>query len=114
MPWLWVILKPSLNLSTIGSSSMEAFAGLSGVMMLVIMLFIFRKPVKKATDVLPEAVEKVLVATVKGAEQLDSIVSTNCAESELDCRVRMKAVVERIKQEELPTVDEAYNFIMGK
>ena len=93
---------------------MEAFASLSGVIMIVVLFYIFRKPVKKATDVLPEAVEKVLVATVKGAEQLDSIISTNCAESELDCRLRMKVVVERIKQEELPTVDEAYNFIMGK
>ena len=90
------------------------FVGLSGVITVVILLFVFRKPVKKATDVLPEAVEKVLVATVKGAEQLDSIVSTNCAESELDCRLRMKTVVERIKAEDLPSVDEAYNFIMGK
>ena len=25
----------------------------------------------------------------------------------------MKAVVQRIKEEELPTVDDAYNYVMG-
>ena len=93
---------------------MEAFASLSGVIMIVVLFYIFRKPVKKATDIMPEAVEKVLVAAVKGAEQFDTIVSTNCAENELDCRLRMKVVVERIQSEALPTVDEAYDFVMGK
>ena len=93
---------------------MEMFASMSGVVLVVIMFYIFRKPVKKATDIMPEAVEKVLIATVKGAEQFDTIVSTNCAENELDCRLRMKVVVERIQAEALPTVDEAYEFIMGK
>lgn len=90
------------------------FIGLSSVVMMVVMLYIFRKPIKRATDIAPEAVEKVLIATVKGAEQFDTIVSTNCAENELDCRLRMKVVVERIQSEELPTVNEAYDFIMGK
>lgn len=93
---------------------MEAIMSVSGVITLIIVLFVFRKPVKRATEILPEAVEKTLTATVKAAEQFDSIVSTNCAESQLDCRLRMKSVVERIQAEDLPTVDEAYSFIMGK
>ena len=93
---------------------MEMFASLSSVIMVIVLFYIFRKPVKRAMDIAPEAVEKVLIASVKGAEQLDSIVSTNCAESELDCRLRMKTVVERIKAEDLPSVDEAYDFIMNK
>ena len=88
--------------------------GLSGVVMMVVLLYVFRKPLKTATNIAPQAVEKVLITTVKATEALDSIVSTNCAESELDCRLRMKVVVECIKQEELPSVTEAYNFIMGK
>ena len=90
------------------------FVGLSSVIGIIIVLYVFRKPIKRATDIMPTAVESVLVTTVKATEQLDSIVSTNCAESELDCRMRMKVVVEKIQSEELPTVDEAYNFIMGK
>ena len=87
--------------------------GLSSIVMMVVLLYVFRKPLKTATDIAPQAVEKVLVTTVKATEALDSIVSTNCAESELDCRLRMKVVVERIQAEDLPSVDEAYEFIMG-
>ena len=89
------------------------FAGMSGVIMMVVLFYIFRKPIKRATDIAPEAVEYALNAVVKSSRQLDTVVSTNCAENELDCRLRMKTVVERIKTEELPSVDEAYDFVMG-
>ena len=65
------------------------------------------------TDEAPQVVENVFSAVIKSSKQLDTIISTNCAENEVDCRVRMKAVVQRIKEDELPTVDEAYDFIMG-
>ena len=91
----------------------ELISGMSGVIVLVICLYVFRRPIKTMTDVAPEVVENAFSTVIKSSKQLDTIVSTNCAENEVDCRVRMKAVVQRIKEDELPTVDEAYAFVMG-
>ena len=92
---------------------MEAIMGLSSVIVLVIVLYVFRKPIKTLTNAAPEAVENAIEAVIKSSKQLDTVVSTNCAENELDCRLRMKVVVQRIQEEDLPTVDEAYDFVMG-
>ena len=91
----------------------ELISGMSGVIILVICLYVFRRPIKTMTNEAPEVVENVFSTITKSSKQLDTIVSINCAENEVDCRVRMKAVVQRIKEEELPTVDEAYAFVMG-
>ena len=91
----------------------ELISGMSGIIVLVICLYVFRRPIKTMTDVAPEVVENAFSTVIKSSKQLDTIVSTNCAENEVDCRVRMKAVVQRINEDELPTVDEAYAFVMG-
>ena len=91
----------------------ELISGMSGIIVLVICLYVFRRPIKTMTDVAPEVVENAFSTVIKSSKQLDTIVSTNCAENEVDCRVRMKAIVQRIKEDELPTVDEAYAFVMG-
>ena len=91
----------------------ELISGISGIIGLVILLYVFRRPIKTMTDEAPKAVENVFSTVIKSSKQLDTIVSTNCAENEVDCRVRMKAVVQRIKEGELPTVDDAYNYVMG-
>ena len=91
----------------------ELISGMSGIIVLVICLYMFRRPIKTMTNVAPEVVENAFSTVIKSSKQLDTIVSTNCAENEVDCRVRMKAVVQRIKEDELPTVDEAYAFVMG-
>ena len=91
----------------------ELISGMSGVLVLVICLYVFRRPIKTMTDIAPEVVENAFSTVIKSSKQLDTIVSTNCAENEVDCRVRMKAVVQRINEDELPTVDEAYAFVMG-
>ena len=92
---------------------LELISGMSGVLVLVICLYVFRRPIKTMTDEAPEVVENVFSTVIKSSKQLDTIISTNCAENEVDCHVRMKTVVQRIKEEELPTVDEAYAFVMG-
>ena len=91
----------------------ELISGMSGVIVLVICLYVFRRPIKTMTDEAPEVVENVFSVVTKSSKQLDTIVSTNCTENEVDCRRRMKAAVQLIKEEELPTVDEAYNYVMG-
>ena len=78
-----------------------------------ILLYVFRRPLKQFNNDAPVLVSNVLNTAVKSSVQLDHIVSTNCAENEVDLRARMKAVTERVKDEQLPTVDEGYNFIMG-
>lgn len=50
---------------------------------------------------------------IKASKEQDMIAEANAKEIELDCRRRMKAVVQRVKEEELPTIDEAYNYVMG-
>ena len=91
----------------------ELISGMSGVVILIICLYVFRRPIKTMTDEAPQVVENVFSTVIKSSKQLDTIVSTNCAENEVDCRVRMKAVVQRIEEEKLPTVSDAYDFVMG-
>ena len=91
----------------------ELISGMSGVIILATCLYVFRRPIKTMTDEAPQVVENVFSTVIKSSKQLDTIVSTNCAENEVDCRVRMKAVVQRIEEEKLPTVSDAYDFVMG-
>ena len=88
--------------------------GLSSIIGIIIVLYVFRANIKQFNRQAPEVVSNLMNTAVKGTEQIDSIISTNCAESELDCRLRMKVVVERIQSEELPSVQEAYEFIMSR
>ena len=79
----------------------------------VILLYVFRRPVKQLSNEAPEAISNVMSAAIKGAAQLDTIVSTNCLENQLDCAKRVKAVQDTMKEEKLPNVRDAYNDIMG-
>ena len=49
----------------------------------------------------------------QSCREFDRIVATNCEENELECRRRMKAVQEALEKEDLPTVQEAYDYIMN-
>ena len=49
---------------------------------------------------------------VRSCREFDRIVATNCEENELECKRRMKAVMEATEKEDLPSVQEAYDFIM--
>lgn len=40
-------------------------------------------------------------------------VSENCEKNELECKKRMNVVIERIENENLPDVQEAYDFVMN-
>ena len=86
---------------------------ISSVIVIAILLYVFRPIVKQINEEAPIVVSNAFSTVTKASHQLNTIVSTNCAENEVDCRARMKSVVQRIKEEELPTVDEAYQYVMG-
>ena len=89
---------------------LSAFAS---VAMVIVLFYVFRKPVKQVCDQSPEAVSSVITGVIKGANQFESIISTNCMENELECAKRVKVVMDAVKAEKLPNIREAYNEMMG-
>ena len=89
---------------------LSAFAS---VAMVIVLFYVFRKPVKQICDQSPEAVSSVITGVIKGANQFESIISTNCMENELECAKRVKVVMDTVKAEKLPNIREAYNEMMG-
>ena len=89
---------------------LSAFAS---VAMVIVLFYVFRKPVKQVCDQSPEAVSSVITGVIKGANQFESIISTNCMENELECAKRVKVVMDTVKAEKLPNIRDAYNEMMG-
>ena len=89
---------------------LSAFAS---VAMVIVLFYVFRKPVKQVCDQSPEAISSVISGVVKGANQFESIISTNCMENELECAKRVKVVMDAVKAEKLPNIRDAYNEMMG-
>jgi hypothetical protein len=85
----------------------------SSVAMVIVLFYVFRKPVKQVCDQSPEAVSSVITGIIKGANQFESIISANCMENELECAKRVKVVMDAVKAEKLPNIREAYNEMMG-
>ena len=85
----------------------------SSVAMVIVLFYVFRKPVKQVCDQSPEAVSSVITGVIKGANQFESIISTNCMENELECAKRVKVVMDTVKAEKLPNIRDAYNEMMG-
>ena len=89
---------------------LSAFAS---VAMVIVLFYVFRKPVKQVCDQSPEAVSSVITGVIKGANQFESIISTNCMENELECAKRVKVVMDAVEAEKLPNIRDAYNEMMG-
>lgn len=85
----------------------------SSVITVIIIIYIFRKPIKQFNNEAPEAVSSVMSGAVKGAKYIDDIVTSNVLEGKLECARRVKRVQEAMKQEKLPNIQEAYNEILG-
>lgn len=92
---------------------LEAVAIFASVITVFIVFFVFRRPLSKFNTDAASIVEKTMKTAVATTQHWELEVSTRCSESELDCRRRMKAVEEKIKQESLPDIQEAYDFIMN-
>ena len=92
---------------------MEVFASLSSVVLLVILLYVFRSNVKQFNKQAPEVLSNVMNTAVKGSIHLDSVISANGLEVELDCARRIKVVEEAFNNEQLSPSHKAYERIMG-
>ena len=93
---------------------MLELTALSSVLVAIVLFYVFRsKPVKQICDQSPEAISSVITGVIKGANQFESIISTNCMENELECAKRVKVVMDAVKAEKLPNIREAYNEMMG-
>ena len=91
---------------------MEAFASLSGVIGIIIVLYVFRVNIKQFNRQAPQVVSNLMNTAVKSSIHLDSIISANGLETELDCARRIKAVEEAFNQEQLSPSYDAYERIM--
>ena len=91
----------------------ELISSISGVLILIIILYTFRKNVKQVQEELPEVVGSVIRPAVKAAKQLDFIVTTNCNENTVDLAKRTYDVRSRLNELNLPSVQEAEAYILG-
>ena len=91
---------------------MEAITGLSGVILLVVCLYVFRANLKQFNKQAPQVVSNLMNTAVKGSIHLDSVISANGLETELDCARRIKVVEEAFNQEQLSPSYDAYERIM--
>ena len=83
------------------------------VLLVIVCAYIFRKPLKQLNNDAPVIVENCMTVLTKSSAQLDAIVSTNCAENNLDCQKRMKAVLEEIEANDLPNIKDAYERVIN-
>lgn len=74
------------------------FAGsIATVALVIIVAFVFRSSIKKANETLPEVVNTTLGTLVKGSQQLDSIITVNCLESDVELQHRVAEVERQIE-----------------
>ena len=91
----------------------ELVSSISGVMVLVICLYTFRKNVKQVQEELPEVVGSVIRPAVKAAKQLELVVTTNCNENTVDLAKRTHEVRNQLDELNLPSVQDAEAYILG-
>lgn len=71
---------------------------LSGVILVAILLFVFRSSVKKANQILPEAVDTALGTVAKSVAALDSVVTVNIIENDVELQHRIAEAEQKIKE----------------
>lgn len=89
---------------------MFASISFASVVMVVIIAFIFRSSLKKANETLPEVVNTTLGTLAKASRQLDSVVTVNCLESDVELNARAIAVQKQIEADGgLVDLNQLYN-----
>ena len=91
----------------------EAISSVSGVLILIVILYTFRRNVKQVQEELPEVVGSVIRPAVKAAKQLDLVVTTNCNENTVDLAKRTYEVRKQLDELNLPSIQDAEAYILG-
>ena len=91
----------------------EAISSVSGVLILIVILYTFRKNVKQVQEELPEVVGSVIRPAVKAAKQLELVVTTNCNENTVDLAKRTHEVRGELDTLGIPSVKDAEAYILG-
>ena len=86
---------------------------ISTVILVVFLWYIFRKNVRQVQEQLPELANHVTRPVLKGAKQLDLIVTANCNENSVDLFKRTKAVRDELKAMEIDSIADAEDYILG-
>ena len=80
----------------------------------IVMLFVvFRKNLKQVSEVLPDVASNLVNPILKGANQLDLIVTTNCNENTVDLAKRSYAVLKELEELEVKSIHDAEALIRG-
>ena len=86
---------------------------LASAIVFVVLFVIFRKNLKQVSEVLPEVAANLINPVLKGAKQLDLIVTTNCNENTVDLAKRTYAVLKELEELEVKSIADAEAFIRG-
>jgi hypothetical protein len=86
---------------------------IASVVLVVILLYTFRKNIKQVQEELPELASHLSRPVLKGAKQLDLIVTTNCNENTVDLAKRTHAVIEELDGIKIDSIKEAEAYILG-
>ena len=77
---------------------MYAVISFASVLLIIVLAIIFRSSLKKINEELPKNLNVVLGTATKAVTQLDSIVTTNCLENDVELQRRIAEVEHQIEQ----------------
>lgn len=80
---------------------------------IVALFVIFRRNLKQVQEALPEVASNLMTPVLRGANQLDLIVATNCNENTIDLAKRSHEVLRQLEELELEDVKSAEALIRG-
>lgn len=80
---------------------------------IVALFVIFRRNLKQVQEALPEVASNLTTPVLRGANQLDLIVATNCNENTIDLAKRSHKVLRQLEELELEDVKSAEALIRG-
>ena len=80
---------------------------------IVILFVIFRRNLKQVQEALPKVASNLMTPVLRGMNQLDLIVATNCNENTIDLAKRSHEVLRQLEELELEDVKAAEILIRG-
>ena len=86
---------------------------IASAIVFVVLFVIFRKNLKQVSEALPEVASNLMNPVLKGANQLDLIVTTNCNENTVNLTKRSYAVLKELEELEVESIAGAEALIRG-